>query len=79
MRDFLAKFLGITIPLVLAATLVYGASAPFDPDETKPADTDVVSQYPAIERTYRDVIESWLVVDHDKTVGGHDQLHMFQL
>lgn len=56
------------------STTLMAASAPFDPDETKPADTDIVSQYPAIERTFRDIIESWLVVDHDKTVGGHNQL-----
>ncbi len=56
------------------STMLMAASAPFDPDETKPADSDVVSQYPAIERSFRDIIESWLVIDHDKTIGGHDQI-----
>ena len=74
MKNWLRKFTQITIPLIIASSLVMAATAPFDPDETKPADTDVVSQYPAIERTFRDIIESWLVIDHDKTVGGHDQL-----
>ncbi len=49
------------------------ATPPFLPDETKPADGDVVSQYPAVERTFRDVIETWLLVDHD-TAGEHAQV-----
>ncbi len=68
------KLMVLLLALVFGTSLIMAATAPFDPDQTKPADTDVVSQYPAIERTFRDIIESWLVIDHDKTVGGHDQL-----
>lgn len=46
------------------------ATPPFLPDETKPADGDIMSQYPAVERLFRDVIETWLLVDHD-TAGEH--------
>ncbi len=49
------------------------ATPPFLPDETKPADGDIVSQYPAVERTFRDVIETWMLVDHD-TAGEHAQV-----
>ena len=49
------------------------ATPPFLPDETKPADTDIISQYPAVERTFRDVMESWVGVDHD-TAGEHSQI-----
>ena len=49
------------------------ASPPFLPDEAKPADSDIVSQYPAVERTFRDIIESWLLIDHD-TDGEHAQV-----
>jgi hypothetical protein len=49
------------------------ASPPFDIDETKPANTDVVSQHPADERDNRDIIESWLGIDHD-TDGFHDKV-----
>ncbi len=49
------------------------ATPPFLPDETKPADDDIVSQFPAVERTFRDVIEDWLLVDHD-TAGEHKQV-----
>ncbi len=65
-------FKGIMIA-AFAGTLM-AASAPFLPDETKPSDTDVISQYPAIERTFRDIIESWILVDHDATTGGHEQV-----
>ncbi len=49
------------------------ATAPFLPDEAKPADADIVSQYPAVERLFRDIIESWLLVDHS-TDGEHSQM-----
>ncbi len=48
------------------------ATPPFLPDESKPADGDIVSQFPAVERTFRDIIETWLLVDHD-TDGQHKQ------
>ncbi len=53
------------------------ASPPFLPDETKPGDSDVVSQFPAVERTFRDIIETWLLVDHD-TAGEHPQVTLPQ-
>lgn len=49
------------------------ASPPFLPDETKPADSDIVSQFPAVERAFRDIIETWLLVDHT-TDGEHTQV-----
>ncbi len=49
------------------------ATPPFLPDETKPADSDIVSQFPAVERLFRDIIETWLLVDHD-TSGQHKQV-----
>ncbi len=49
------------------------ATPPFLPDETKPADSDIVSQYPAVERAFRDIVETWLLVDHD-TAGEHAQV-----
>ncbi len=51
---------------------------PFLPDETKPADGDIVSQYPAVERLFRDIIESWLLIDHD-TDGKHTQVTLPEL
>lgn len=45
------------------------ASPPFNPDATVPGDSDVVSQYPAAERTFRDIIESWLLIEHGRS--GH--------
>lgn len=41
------------------------AVAPFNIDESKPADADIVAQYPANERTNRDIIESALAIEHD--------------
>lgn len=49
------------------------ATPPFLPDESKPADSDIVSQYPAVERAFRDIIESWFLIDHD-TAGEHVQV-----
>lgn len=46
------------------------ASPPFSIAETIPGDGDIASQFPATERTYRDVVESWLLVNHD-TNGKH--------
>lgn len=37
------------------------ASTPFSIAETTPQDTDVASAFPATERTYRDVVETWLL------------------
>lgn len=46
------------------------ASPPFDIAQTTPQDNDIVSTFPAAERTYRDVVESWLLIDHN-TSGQH--------
>lgn len=69
-----ARAFFVVVFVWLASSFVSAASPPFNPDETKPSDTDVVSQYPAIERAFRDIIESWLLIDHDNTTGGHDKL-----
>jgi microcystin-dependent protein len=49
------------------------ASPPFSIAETIPEDDDIVSQFPATERTFRDVVESWLLVNHN-VQGRHDEL-----
>lgn len=45
------------------------ASPPFNIAETTPQSSDVVLNYPAVERTYRDVVESWLTVHSDPATG----------
>ena len=45
------------------------ASPPFNPSETVPGDTDVVANFPGVERTFRDVVESWLLFEHGRS--GH--------
>lgn len=45
------------------------ASPPFNPAETVPQDTDLASNFPAAERTFRDIIESWLLTEHGRS--GH--------
>lgn len=47
------------------------ASPPFSIAETVPADGDFVRLFPAAERTFRDIVESWLVLEHDATTGRH--------
>lgn len=37
------------------------ATPPFQPDETAPAPSDLISAYPVTEQTFRDIIESWLL------------------
>lgn len=44
-------------------------SPPFTIAETLPAVTDLVSQFPPVENTYRDVVESWLTQLSDPTTG----------
>ena len=51
------------------------ASPPFNPNEAVPGDNDFASQYPAVERTFRDVIESWLLVNHNN-LGRHDKIDL---
>lgn len=48
------------------------ATPPFNIANTAPADTDIVSQYPADERSNRDVIESYLNTAHDFNTGHHN-------
>lgn len=50
------------------------ASPPFNPNETVPGNSDLVSVYPAAERTFRDIVESWLLYEHGRS--GH---HSFPL
>lgn len=45
------------------------ASPPFAIAETVPSATDLVSQYPGVEQTFRDVVESWLTFISDPTTG----------
>src|SRR5262245_56591265 len=48
------------------------AVAPFNPNESVPGDSDIASQFPALERTFRDVMESWMLVEHGRS--GHHAL-----
>lgn len=66
---FSALLSGLMV-LLVAGTLM-GASAPFDIDETSPADDDIVSQFPSVMRTAMDIIEDYLNTDHDATTGHH--------
>jgi hypothetical protein len=45
------------------------ATPPFNPNELLPGNTDVVSQYPGVERTFRDIVESWILFEHGRS--GH--------
>lgn len=45
------------------------ASPPYSIDETKPAAGDLISQYPGVEQTFRDVVESWLTQLSDPATG----------
>lgn len=51
------------------------ATPPFNISVTTPADVDIVSQFPANERTNRDNINQWLQTDHDIN-GQHVKLTM---
>lgn len=51
------------------------ASPPFIIDPTTPGDNDIVSQFPANERSNRDNVKSWFLVNHD-TNGDHLLLEM---
>jgi microcystin-dependent protein len=55
------------------------ASPPFVISDTIPGDTDVVSQFPGVDRTLRDVVSSWLSYDHNNNPGGHAKLTMDQI
>lgn len=47
------------------------ANPPFEPNEATPAGTDFVASFPAAERAFRDIIESWLLYEHSK-YGHHE-------
>lgn len=51
------------------------ASPPFNISQATPGDSDIVSQYPSNERTNRDVIESWLLVNHNN-LGQHKYVEL---
>src|SRR5688572_13677243 len=45
------------------------ASPPFNIAETIPANSDQLSAYPAAERTFRDIVESWFLLHSDPNTG----------
>lgn len=51
------------------------ATPPFGVNTSVPADNDIVSQFPAVNRSDKDQLQSWLLIDHD-TSGEHVTLHM---
>lgn len=53
------------------------ASPPFDINIALPGDSDDVSQHPANARTFRDVVESWILVNHN-VQGRHDEVQLDQ-
>lgn len=48
-------------------------SPPFNINELLPGDSDIVSQHPFNARTFRDTVESWLLIDHDN-LGQHNKV-----
>lgn len=48
------------------------ASPPFNPNEALPEDDDVAAAFPGVERTFRDVMESWVLTEHGRS--GHHTL-----
>lgn len=51
------------------------ASPPFNINQAIPADNDIVSQHPTNARTFRDVVESWLLINHNDQ-GRHDEVQL---
>jgi len=51
------------------------ASPPFNINQALPGDNDIVSQHPSNARTMRDVVESWLLVNHN-VQGRHNAVGM---
>lgn len=49
------------------------ASPPFNINQALPGDSDIISQHPSNARTFRDVVESWLLVDGN-TQGRKDKV-----
>ena len=46
------------------------ATPPFLPDETLPGSSDLISAFPAVEQSFRDIMESWMLIEHN-TNGTH--------
>ncbi len=51
------------------------ASPPFVINTVIPGDSDIVGQFPLIDRTVRDIIQSWILANHD-TNGNHVTMTM---
>ena len=51
------------------------ASPPFDINAAIPEDDDIVSQHPSNARLFRDIVESWLLVEHN-VQGRHAQVSL---
>lgn len=49
------------------------ASPPFNINELLPGDSDIVSQHPTNARAFRDIVESWLLIDHNN-LGFHTKV-----
>lgn len=54
------------------------ATKPFSINVGVPGDTDIVSVFPALDRTDKDVLQSWLLTDHNVD-GTHTQSTMVQV
>jgi microcystin-dependent protein len=46
------------------------ASPPFNINQALPGDSDIVSQHPTNARAFRDIVESWLLINHNN-LGQH--------
>lgn len=47
------------------------ATPPFSLSTSAPADNDIVSQFPSLDRTDKDIIQSYLNTDHNAATGRH--------
>lgn len=54
------------------------ASPPFNINQALPGDSDIVSQHPTNARAFRDVVESWLLIDGN-TSGTHDKVSIAEV
>jgi hypothetical protein len=50
------------------------AAPPFNPNEAVPADNSLVSAFPAAERDFRDILESWMIFEHGRS--GHHTFYV---
>lgn len=51
------------------------ATPPFNPDETLPSPGHLISIYPGQSQTFRDIVESWLLINHNRD-GEHFRLDL---